>query len=76
MNKGRGLSPTEMSQDFEDFKRKERKQEEVKRMWQLVLDRKHLNADHKGKHMKEQLAKKFKREKEMIVKKKEKQELR
>jgi len=29
----------------------------------------------KGKHMKEQLAKKFKREKEMAVKKKEKNEL-
>ena len=37
----------------------------------MVLDRKHQNTDMKGKHMKEQLAKKFKREKEMLVKAKE-----
>ena len=39
----------------------------------MVLDRKHQNTDMKGKHMKEQLAKKFKREKEMIVKAKDTQ---
>lgn len=37
----------------------------------MVLDRKHHNTDMKGKHMKEQLAKKFKREKEMALKTKE-----
>ena len=37
----------------------------------MVLDRKHQNTDMKGKHMKEQLAKKFKREKEMLKKAKD-----
>lgn len=37
----------------------------------MVLDRKHHNTDMKGKKMKEQLAKKFKREKEMVLKTKE-----
>ena len=46
----------------------ERKYERAQRRWEMVLDKKHQNTDQKGKHMKELLAKKFKREKEANVK--------
>jgi hypothetical protein len=40
----------------------------------MVLEKKHANTEMKQKSMKDQLAKKFKREKEMVVKQKETQE--
>lgn len=40
----------------------------------MVLDKKHQNTDMKNKKMKDQLAKKFKREKEMAIKAKERNE--
>jgi len=63
------------SSDFDKHLDLERKQERNIRRWEMVLDKKHSNTEEKQRSMKEQLAKKFKREKEMMVKAKEKSEL-
>lgn len=64
-----------MSPEFDRGMDVERKYERAQRRWDMVLDKKHFNTDQKQKHMKELLAKKFKREKEMATKMKERQEL-
>jgi len=49
--------------------------ERSQRNWEMVLERKHQNTDQKQRHMKELLAKKFKRENEMEAKNKEQREI-
>lgn len=53
----------------------ERRYEDVQRRWQMVLDKKHQNTETKNKNMKEMLAKKFKREKEVAKKNAEEMEV-
>lgn len=66
-----GFSSAQMSPELDRHGDIDDKYTKAKRRWEMVLDRKHHNTDLKGKHMKEQLAKKFKREKEMALKAKE-----
>lgn len=53
----------------------ERKMERSQRRWEIVLDRKQREAESKLKQMKDMLAKKFKREREMEKNMKEKSEV-
>lgn len=45
----------------------ERKLEKSQRRWETVMNHKHANTEAKYKAMKDMLAKKFKREKEMAA---------
>lgn len=64
-----------MSPELDRHQDYEKKQERAQRRWEMVLDKKHANTDMKNKKMKDLLAKKFKREKDMEVKQKENKEL-
>lgn len=70
-----GISPSQMTPGLDRHADTEHKYERAQRRWEMVLDKKHQNTDQKGKYMKEQLAKKFKREKETAIKAKERKEL-
>jgi len=57
----------QMSPDLDRHADVERKYEKAQRRWETVLSHKHQNTEVKYKHMKDMLAKKFKRESEMAV---------
>ena len=68
--RGMGMIPSELDRNANTELKYERQQ----RRWEMVLDKKHQNTDDKGKKQKESLAKKFKREKEVLTRDKEKGE--
>ena len=71
----KGMASGQLSPDLDRHADMERKYERAKQRWEQVLDKKHANMDEKNKKQKEQLFKKFKREKEMAKKNNEDKEL-
>ena len=55
----------QLSCEFERFEDVERRYEKAQRRWETVLGNKSQNTENDVKHMKDMLAKKFKREKDM-----------
>ena len=55
----------QLSPEFERFEDVERRYEKAQRRWDTVLGNKSQNTENDVKHMKDMLAKKFKREKDM-----------
>lgn len=55
----------QLSPEFERFEDVERRYEKAQRRWETVLGNKSQNTENDVKHMKDMLAKKFKREKDM-----------
>ena len=58
----------QVSPELDRTANQELKYERAQRRWEMVLDKKYQNTEAKGKKQKEQLAKKFKREKELTLK--------